>query len=102
LSFLELYRGVHYKFPAHLRNQDWLKSGKVCRDGPDKSAIELFNDLRFERVLNLLRHTDLSILDIADEYDFKSTAYFYKSFKNRYSEKPRKFREWYRSRLIDK
>jgi len=75
---------------------------RIIKTQLNKSTTELLSDLRFEGVLNLLRHTDLSILDIADEYDFKSTAYFYKSFKNRFSETPKKYREWHRSRLIER
>lgn len=75
---------------------------RIIKTHLNKSATELLSDLRFEGVLNLLRHTDHSILDIADEYDFKSTAYFYKCFKDRYDKTPRKYREWHRSRLIDR
>lgn len=67
----------------------------------NRSATDLLSDMRFEGVLNLLRHTDYSILDITDEFDFKSTAYFYKCFKKKYGETPGKYRNNYRSRLID-
>lgn len=67
----------------------------------NRSATDLLSDMRFEGVLNLLRHTDYSILDITDEFGFKSTAYFYKCFKKKYGETPGKYRNNYRSRLID-
>ena len=75
---------------------------RIIRTQLNKSSTELLGDLRFEGVSNLLLHTDLSILDIADEYDFISTAYFYKCFKTRYGKTPKKFRESYRNLLIEK
>lgn len=72
---------------------------RIIRSRLNKTAIELLKDLRFEGVLSLLRHTDLSVLEISQEFDFRSEAYFFKTFRTRYGLTPRRYRERHRSQL---
>ena len=72
--------------------------GRIIKKQLNKSTTELLNDFRLEAVVNLLRHTDRSIIEICEEFDFQSIAYFYKCFKKRYGQTPHRYRGNYRSR----
>ena len=74
---------------------------RIVKSKLNKSTTELIRDIRFEGILHLLRHTDRPLLEIADDFGFRSTAYFYKCFKDRYGQTPAKYRKNYRSKTAD-
>ena len=58
----------------------------------ETTPTDFVNVLRLERAGELLRHTGLSIDDVAAECGFRNHAYFYRRFKRRYDMTPRAYR----------
>ena len=57
-----------------------------------KTPVELIKALRMERACSLLKESELSITEIADETGFDNSAYFITVFKSTYGETPGKYR----------
>lgn len=60
------------------------------------SPKKYINNLRFERVLNLLTKTDMPLNEVAVESGFFDKSYFFHAFKNKYGISPGEYREKYR------
>lgn len=60
---------------------------------------ELLHTARFNRAINLLRDTELSIVDIVTSIGYENTAFFYRRFSKRYGCTPLEYRKRYREKL---
>lgn len=57
-----------------------------------KSFSEFMNDIRLERAVEMLLHTDKNIADIAYDSGFASVTYFNRLFRNKYNRTPKSVR----------
>lgn len=57
-----------------------------------KSLSEFVNDIRLERAMEMLRHTDKNISDIAYDTGFANVTYFNRLFRNKYNRTPKSVR----------
>jgi AraC-like DNA-binding protein len=66
---------------------------RLFRQALGKSPVDYIIHRRFERALELLRHTDLSITEVAFQVGFSDSNYFSRQFKQRYHCSPKEFRK---------
>lgn len=59
----------------------------------EKSFIAYINELRIRKARELLRDTELSIMEIADKVGYNNLNYFYKNFKKLTGVTPKMFKE---------
>lgn len=57
-----------------------------------KSFLSIILELKLEKVISMLEHTDFSISRIADIAGFKNMNYFYKLFEKKYGCTPKEYR----------
>lgn len=57
-----------------------------------KSLSEFVNDIRLKRAMEMLRHTDKNISDIAYDTGFANVTYFNRLFRNKYNRTPKSVR----------
>ena len=76
-----------------------MKEGEIILIPPDfmrrhagKSLSEFVNGIRLERAMEMLRHTDKNISDIAYDTGFANVTYFNRLFRNKYNRTPRSVR----------
>ena len=53
-----------------------------------KTPVELIKTMRMKRACELMKETDLSIADIAEQTGFQTPGYFITVFKNHFGETP--------------
>ena len=58
-----------------------------------KGFTEYLNDYRLARAAEMLRATDLSLLEIAARSGFENFSYFNRMFKRKYGISPGKYRD---------
>ena len=63
-----------------------------------KSPVELIKIMRMKKASSLLKDTDLSISDIAEQCGYQTNAYFITVFKNHFGETPGKYAARIRTR----
>ena len=56
------------------------------------TVTEFINDLRLNYAANMLKNSNMSILDICYDCGFDNTSYFHRKFKEKYDVTPLKFR----------
>ncbi|GAA0261280.1 hypothetical protein GCM10008922_20760 [Faecalicatena contorta] len=71
--------------------------GRVFKKETGVSVSEFLNNVRLEKVLELLEQTDRPAKDIAEECGFASTNYFYTYFRKRMGVTPQIYRQKKRS-----
>lgn len=59
----------------------------------NKSIAQYIHDLRLEKVMDLLRLTNLSVRDIIFKVGYSNEANFYKLFKKQYGITPNEYRQ---------
>ena len=57
------------------------------------TSSEYLNEIRLNFAANLLKNTDMSVLEISLESGFDNLSWFYRKFNNRYGLTPKQFRE---------
>lgn len=60
----------------------------ICQDASGKTPVELIKTMRMKRACELMKETDLSIADIAEQTGFQTPGYFITVFKNHFGETP--------------
>ena len=64
------------------------------------TVTEFINDLRLNYAANMLKNSNMSILDICYDCGFDNTSYFHRKFKEKYDVTPLKFRNLNRGGLV--
>jgi len=59
----------------------------------NQTVTEYINDIKLNTAANLLKHTNLSVIDISAECGFASINYFHKCFKKKFGVTPKKLRQ---------
>lgn len=62
------------------------------KERPGMTFHELVNEIRFEKALNLLTRTDMTIIDIAIACGFSDSKYFNKLMKDKYGCSAKKYK----------
>ena len=65
----------------------------VFKEEMNMSFLEYLNSLRFEHAEEMIRYTDMSILDVCIASGFSDSKYLTKQFKQYYQMTPREFRK---------
>lgn len=66
---------------------------KLFRQELDTSFTDYLNRTRIERSVDLMRHTELSLLEISGRVGFEDQSYFTKVFKRLVGETPRQYKK---------
>ena len=97
----------HYAHPfnlqalAELANMSVRNFSRRFKVAVGKSALAYGNDLKMEAARELLKETNLSHQDIADQVGFKDAAYFSRQFKIKNKITPKEYREMVRGKLFN-
>lgn len=92
------YMNEHYKEPlnaselAAMSNYNESYFMKLFKQYTGKTLVKYMTELRLEKAHHLLKHSSLSITEIALETGFNGTSYFIKKFQEAYGMSPQKFR----------
>ena len=65
---------------------------KFFKSFTSATFIEYLNRCRLEKAEELLRATDLTVLEISEQAGFENHSYFIRIFKRQYGITPRKYR----------
>jgi AraC family transcriptional regulator, transcriptional activator of pobA len=66
---------------------------RICQNIAQKTATQVVNDFFVGEAQKLLRHTSLSISEVAYQLNFEDAAYFSRLFKKHTGKSPKGFRE---------
>jgi len=75
---------------AHMSRSNLMR---VFRQATGQTPIDYLLRLRIQRAMEMLRHTDLPITEIALETGFNDSNYFARQFRRMVGEPPRRFRQ---------
>lgn len=65
---------------------------RVVKQHMNCTTSKLINELRIDRAARLLRMSDIPILQVAAESGYDNLGYFYRCFKQRFGQTPRRYR----------
>ena len=86
---------------AELANMSVRNFSRRFKAAVGKSALAYGLDLKMEAARELLKETNLSHQDIADQVGFKDAAYFSRQFKEKNKLTPKEYREMVRGKLFN-
>ena len=72
-------------------SESWL--GKLFKKDTGKNFTEYLNDVRIDKAVGLLRHTNHSVYTIAEKVGYKSYNHFYLTFKGAMGCSPKEYRD---------
>ncbi|MBM7573249.1 AraC family transcriptional regulator [Aquibacillus albus] len=92
------YIEEHYKEAslyelADKLNQPHYRLSKDIKKVTNKTFKELLQEKRLQEAKELLKNTDIPISTVVEQVGYDNISYFYRIFKNKYGQTPRKFRE---------
>lgn len=81
-----------YELATKLHQPDYALS-KNIKKATNYTFKELLQEKRLSKAKELLESTDMSIASVVDQVGYDNISYFYRIFKNKYNQTPKKFRE---------
>jgi len=93
----ENYQTVSLTMLARELNQSVVQLSKLIKQITGKTFIQLLQEKRFSKALQLLLTTRLSVSDIAAYVGYENVSYFYRRFSEIYNMRPAKYREMHKS-----
>jgi AraC family transcriptional regulator of arabinose operon len=96
-----IHRFIHDRHKQAVRLADLAKAlhlsesraGHLVRDVCGATFLDLLQEARLRSAANLLRHTNLSVLDVATQSGFSEISHFHRHFKKRFGDSPLKYRK---------
>ena len=99
LKAMVVYLHEHENMPVSLKDMSdnfHISKGHLCRffhDMTNMTVIEYLNYYRISRSVQKLKHTDLSISEIAQQTGFINISYFNRTFRKYMRQSPGQFRK---------
>ncbi|MET1254080.1 GlxA family transcriptional regulator [Aliikangiella maris] len=94
-------QNFNLKALADLANMSVRNFSRRFKAAVGKSALTYGNDLKMQMARDLLKNSNLSLQDIADQVGFKDSAYFSRQFKLKNKITPSEYREMVRGKLFN-
>ncbi len=77
---------------AHRLHLSESRAGHAVKQACGESFMEILTDARLKTAAGLLRHTNLTVEEVAGKSGFRNLSHFHRVFKGRFSMTPHKYR----------